>query len=201
MAVTTVTEFLAVLEKSKLLKPEQFAEAQRLAEGTPDAATLARTLVRENLISRWQAGQLLAGRTILFLGKYKLIQVLGRGGMGSVFLAEHVTMNRRVALKVVPREVASDRASLERFFAEARAIAALDHPNIVQAYSVDNEFDRYFIVMEYVDGHGPPADGRGERSAGLRPRGRLHPPGGRRSGPRPRTASWSTATSSRRTCW
>ena len=61
-------------------------------------------------------------------------------------------MNRRVALKVVSRQIGKDRALLERFFAEARAIAALDHPNIVQAYSVDNEGDRIYIVMEYVAG-------------------------------------------------
>ena len=72
--------------------------------------------------------------------------------MGSVFLGQHVTMNRRVALKIISREVSKDPASLERFLAEARAIAALDHPNIVQAYSVDNEGDRYYLVMEYVEG-------------------------------------------------
>ena len=109
---------------------------------------------RENLVSRWQAGTLLdlGLRAKLRMGKYKLISPLGKGGMGKVFLAEHVTMNRRVALKIVPRSIDKDPASLDRFFAEARAIAALDHPNIVQAYSVDNEMDRYFIVMEYVDG-------------------------------------------------
>ena len=130
------------------------SQAQRLAGESSDAAALAKALARENLVSRWQAGTLLAlgQRAQLRLGKYKLIQRLGKGGMGTVFLAEHVTMNRRVALKIVPRSIAEDRASLDRFFAEARAIAALDHPNIVQAYSVDNEMDRYFIVMEFVDG-------------------------------------------------
>ena len=154
MAVSTVDEYLSALEKSKLLAAEQFGEAQRLAGESSDAAALARALARENLVSRWQAGTLLAlgERAQLRLGKYKLIQRLGKGGMGTVFLAEHVTMNRRVALKIVPRSIAEDRASLERFFAEASAIAALDHPNIVQAYSVDNEMDRYFIVMEFVDG-------------------------------------------------
>jgi serine/threonine-protein kinase len=152
MAVASVADFLAVLEKSKLLGPEQLAKAQALAEGAADPAALAKALVLQKLVSRWQAAQLLAGRASFFLGKYKLIALLGRGGMGSVFLAEHVTMNRRVALKIVPRHIASNRASLERFFAEARAIAALDHPNIVQAYSVDNECDRYFIVMEHVEG-------------------------------------------------
>ncbi len=72
--------------------------------------------------------------------------------MGSVFLARHMMMNRPVALKIISKQVGKDPASLERFLAEARAIAALDHPNIVQAYSVDNEGDRYYIVMEYVDG-------------------------------------------------
>ena len=154
MAVSTVDEYLSALEKSKLLGSEQLVEAQRLAGESSDASALARALARENLVSRWQAGTLLAlgQRAQLRLGKYKLIQRLGKGGMGTVFLAEHVTMNRRVALKIVPRSIAEDRASLDRFFAEARAIAALDHPNIVQAYSVDNEMDRYFIVMEFVDG-------------------------------------------------
>jgi serine/threonine protein kinase len=157
VAIKSAEDFLSVLDKSKLLQGEQFVKAQSLARSLPadsaDASNLARVLARENIISRWQAGQLLAGRTSLRLGKYKLIQLLGRGGMGSVFLAEHVTMNRRVALKVVPRSIADDRASLERFFGEARAIASLDHPNIVQAYSVDTDQDRYFIVMEFVDGH------------------------------------------------
>ena len=154
MAVSTVDEYLSALEKSKLLGSEQLVAAQRLAGESSDAAGLARALARENLVSRWQAGVLLdrGTRAQLRLGKYKLIQRLGKGGMGTVFLAEHVTMNRRVALKIVPRSIAENRASLDRFFAEARAIAALDHPNIVQAYSVDNEMDRYFIVMEYVDG-------------------------------------------------
>ncbi len=154
MAVATVDEFLTALEKSKLLAGEQLVQAQNLAGSTVDAKTFARALARENLVSRWQASTLLdlGPRAKLRMGKYKLISPLGKGGMGKVFLAEHVTMNRRVALKIVPRSIDKDPVSLDRFFAEARAIASLDHPNIVQAYSVDNELDRYFIVMEYVDG-------------------------------------------------
>jgi serine/threonine protein kinase len=152
MAVGTVDEFLAVLERSRLLKPEQNADVQRLAKEAPDAITLAKTLARENILTRWQAGQLLAGRSTFFLGKYKLLELLGKGGMGSVFLGEHVMMNRRVALKIIPRHIGKDPVGLERFLAEARTIAALDHPNIVQAYSVDNESDLYYLVMEYVEG-------------------------------------------------
>ncbi len=72
--------------------------------------------------------------------------------MGSVFLGRHVTMNRRVALKVLSRQAAYDPKSMERLLAEARAVASLDHPNIVQAYSVDNDGDHYYFVMEYVEG-------------------------------------------------
>ncbi len=152
MTISTSEEFFAVLRRSKLLEPEQLAEADSIAGECDDAKSAAKALVNAELITRWQAGQLLAGRGSFFLGKYKLIELLGRGGMGGVFLGRHVTMNRPVALKIVSRQVGKDPASLERFLAEARTIAALDHPNIVQAYSVDNEGDRYYIVMEFIDG-------------------------------------------------
>jgi serine/threonine protein kinase len=152
MAVSTVDDFLAMLERSKLLKAEEIAEARRLGQESSDATALAKNLIRQGKLSRWQAGQLLAGRSTFFLGKYKLIELLGKGGMGSVFLSEHVMMNRRAALKIIPRQVSKDPAGLERFLAEARTIAAVDHPNIVQAYNVDNEGDLYYLVMEYVDG-------------------------------------------------
>ena len=152
MALGSMDEFLAVLEHSKLLKPEEFAEVQRLAKEAADPPELAKTLVRKGTLTRWQAGQLLAGRSKCTVGKYKLLELLGRGGMGSVYLGEHVMMNRRVALKIIPRHIGKDPAGLERFLAEARTIASLDHPNIVQAYSVDNEGDQYYLVMEYVEG-------------------------------------------------
>jgi serine/threonine protein kinase len=152
MALGSMDEFLAVLDRSKLLKPEEFAEVQRLAQEASDPPELAKILVRKGTLTRWQAGQLLAGRSKCTVGKYKLLELLGRGGMGSVYLGEHVMMNRRVALKIIPRHIGKDPAGLERFLAEARTIAALDHPNIVQAYSVDNEGDQYYLVMEYVEG-------------------------------------------------
>ena len=152
MAVSTVDEFFAVLEKSRLLTAAQLAQARDAAGNVADPTAIARTLARQELITRWQAGQLLAGRSVFYLGKYRLIELLGRGGMGNVFLGQHVTMNRRVALKIISRQVGKDHASLDRFLAEARAVASLDHPNIVQAYNVDNEGDRYYLVMEYVEG-------------------------------------------------
>ena len=152
MAITTTEAFLIALRKSKLLSAEQIDTAREASAGVDNPKPLARLLLKQKLLTEWQARQLLAGRTAFFLGRYKLIDLLGRGGMGSVFSAEDTKMNRPVALKIISKQLGRDPAALERFFAEARAIAALDHPNIVRAYDVDNTSDRYFIVMEFAEG-------------------------------------------------
>ena len=114
---------------------------------------LAELLVQSGLVTRWQADKLLAGKHKGFrLGKYKLLGQIGRGGMSSVYLAEHELMKRRVAIKVLPQSRVGDASYLERFRLEARAVARLDDPNIVRAYDIDNEKDIHYIVMEYVDG-------------------------------------------------
>ena len=152
MAITTVEEFLAVLEKSRLLSDEQLADVRKSAEDNREPKDIAKALARQGVITRWQAGQLLAGRSSFFLGNYKLVELLGRAGMSNVFLGEHTTMNRRVALKIVSRRIGKDAKVLEQFLAEARLAAALDHPNIRRTYSVDSQSDRYYVVMEYIDG-------------------------------------------------
>ena len=152
MTVRSAEEFFAVLEKSNLLIPAQLAQARSEAAASDNPRTIAKNLAHQNLITRWQAGQMLAGRSSFYLGKYRLIELLGRGGIGSAFLAEHVTMNRRVVLRVLSRQVSMDPTLLDHFLAEARGVSALDHPNIVHAYSIDNEAQRYYLVMEYVEG-------------------------------------------------
>ncbi|MGI6418054.1 MAG: protein kinase domain-containing protein [Thermoguttaceae bacterium] len=144
--------FLEVLAKSKLLADSEMEKVRAAAADHDDAKSLAKALVAGHTLTRWQAAQLLAGRASFKLGKYRLIQLLSRGGMGSVFVAEHTTMSRRVALKIISKQMGRDPAKLERFLAEARTIAALDHANIVRAYDVDHEGERYFLVMEYVEG-------------------------------------------------
>jgi serine/threonine protein kinase len=71
------------------------------------------------------------------LGSFEIVAEIGRGGMGVVYEAEDVRLQRRVALKVLPPEIASNPASLDRFEREARAVAALNHPNIVTVHSVE----------------------------------------------------------------
>jgi len=152
MAMSTEA-FVEVLAKSRLLSAEQLAEARDNTLLTDDAEQLSQILIEQGWITGWQTSQLLAGQTNFFLGNYVLLELLGRGGMGTVYLARHTTMNREVALKIVSKRLGKDPASVERFLSEARASAVLDHPNIVRAYDVGKESDRFYIVMEYVPGH------------------------------------------------
>lgn len=152
VVIESSAQFLEVLRQSGLLESKDFAVAEAAARRFSDASALARYLVQKKLLTRWQAGQLLLGRTSFTLGKYQLLDLLGRGGMGKVFLARHTMMNRTVALKLIAEQWCKESAALERFLNEARAAAALDHPNLVHAYNVDTEGDRYYMVLEYVEG-------------------------------------------------
>ena len=152
MAIKSPQDLLELLQQSRLLSPEQLDDVRDSMLLTNDVAKLLDMLVKREVLTEWQKTQLLAGRTGFFIGNYVLLGLLGRGGMGSVFLGRHTTMNRRCAVKVVSKKVGKDPDSLDQFLTEARAIASLDHPNIVQAYDVDKENDHFYIVMEYVEG-------------------------------------------------
>jgi serine/threonine protein kinase len=157
-APATIEAFLELGFKSGLLEqPDVVAYRQQLPDSGPvprTAEELARAMVRDGLLTPFQADSLLVGkwRGFIINGKYRLMQKLGAGGMGSVYLCEHIHMQRRVALKVLPLAQARDPDSLERFYREARAVAQLDHPNIVRAHDIDREDDLHFIVLEYIDG-------------------------------------------------
>ena len=97
------------------------------------------------------------------LKHYRIVRELGRGGMGTVYAAEDTKLGRQVALKVLPPDLAGDPERLERFQREARAVAALNHPNIVVLYSVEESEGTHFLTMELVEGeplsHQIPAGG------------------------------------------
>jgi Tol biopolymer transport system component/predicted Ser/Thr protein kinase len=86
------------------------------------------------------------------LGHYKVVRKLGQGGMGEVYVAQDTKLNREVALKVLPADVAADPERRARFEREARAVAALNHPNIVTIFSVEEVQGVHFLTMERVDG-------------------------------------------------
>jgi len=157
MTQQVASNFLSLVKKSGLVAPDQLArfinDVKREQGGPPDDKLLGNLLVAAGLVTPWQNDKLQAGRHKgFFLGRYRLLTLLGTGGMSSVFLAEHTLMRRRVAIKVLPVERNNESSYRERFLLEARAIASLDHPNIVQAYSVDKDGKVYYMVMEYVDG-------------------------------------------------
>ena len=87
------------------------------------------------------------------LGAYVFREQIGQGGMGAVYLAEHETLRRKVALKVLTLPKDGNAAlSVERFLREARAAAALDHPNIVRFTTSASSGETHYLVMEYVEG-------------------------------------------------
>jgi len=159
MAKPTVRSFIEMLQRSKLvdeapLKQTLLQCKERFGESFPENVdAVAQYLVDAGLLSRWHCEKLLDGKYKGFqLGKYKLLDLLGTGGMSSVYLAEHIVMRRKVAIKVLPKRRVGHSTYLERFRLEAQATARLDHPNIVRAYDIDHEGSSHFIVMEYVRG-------------------------------------------------
>ena len=151
--------FLELVERCKLVEVNQLMRVMSSVRksATPqqldDAEYVGARLVDANLLTRWQCDKLLDGRHRgFFLGKYKLLGHLGAGGMSTVYLAEHVLMQRRVAIKVLPQARVQDASYLARFHLEARAAAALDHTNIVRAYDLDHDDKIHYLVMEHIDG-------------------------------------------------
>lgn len=159
MAEVTANKLIDLVKRSGLVTEERLKtfleETTKRFDGTlpDDQQELADLMLEAGLLTQWQSEKLLAGKHKGFrIGKYKLLGQIGKGGMSSVYLAEHIMMRRQVAIKVLPTARVKDASYLERFQLEARAVARLDDPNIVRAFDIDNEGNIHYIVMEYVDG-------------------------------------------------
>ncbi|MCA1637458.1 MAG: serine/threonine protein kinase [Acidobacteria bacterium] len=86
------------------------------------------------------------------LGRYLIRSAIGKGGMGEVFLAEDTELERLVALKVLPGDLANDRERMRRFVQEAKSASALNHPNIITIHEIGKTDDTHFIATEYIEG-------------------------------------------------
>jgi serine/threonine protein kinase len=151
-------KFLQVLRLSQILSETEIDRyLEQLEQCGPlpgEARDLARGMIKDGLLTYFQVDQLLKGKhkNFLFAAKYKVLERIGSGATGHVYLCEHPTMQRMVALKVLPNDLLDHPAILERFYREARILATLDHPNIVRAFDNGQHGKTHYIVMEYVYG-------------------------------------------------
>jgi len=155
---TTQDEYFAEAVVQEGLVPKDavrgfLAEIER-AEGLGAAPSLDVVLVKKGFMSREQADAILMGlaRIPKTIGGFELIEEIGRGKMGPVYRARQTAMGRLVALKVLSPRLAEDPAHKERFIKEARAVAGLNHPHVIQGYDVGEANGHYYFAMEYVDG-------------------------------------------------
>ncbi|HUG90135.1 MAG TPA: FHA domain-containing serine/threonine-protein kinase [Planctomycetaceae bacterium] len=147
--------FLELLAESRLLSNEQIADAvDRFGLDRLDTAhDAAKRLVQERVLTRYQAERLLDGRARgFFIDRYKVLEILGFGGMGSLYLAEDLETGEHVALKVLTERHKLDSGMLARLKLEAAAGVRLHHPHIIRTRAVDDTGAICYVVMEFVKG-------------------------------------------------
>ena len=140
-----------------LATDEEIEAAMGLARGSGNAPrALADVLVEHHIITKRQLARLrmnLEGdRAALRIPGYQIMRKLGAGAMATVYLAKQISLDRLVAIKILPRKFLSDPMFVERFYKEGRAAAKLSDPNIVGAFDVGQVGEHHYFVMEYVDG-------------------------------------------------
>src|SRR5262249_31088739 len=149
---TTTEDLLKLVKKSELIPPprlEAFIAQAKAASSASTPRDLVALLVAAGLITQFQAEQFLQGKWRGFtIGKYKVLERIGSGGMGTVYLCEHLMVGRKVAVKVLPTSQSHNPVSLGRFYREARAAGVLDHPNLVKAHDVDEDGGLHYLVMD-----------------------------------------------------
>ena len=152
----TVEQFTQRLTSSGVMSEDELRDwiaAVPVEKRSTDGDQLARELVREKRLTKFQAEQLYAGKgSSLTLGNYVILDKLGQGGMGMVLKARHRRMGRVVALKVMSPAAVKSPDAVKRFHREVQTAAKLTHPNIVTAFDADEAKGTHFLVMEYVEG-------------------------------------------------
>ncbi|HUG18374.1 MAG TPA: protein kinase [Planctomycetaceae bacterium] len=141
--------FVNLLRRSDAIEtPTENSERDR-GVVPPQVSVMGATFVEKPAPSK---GELDLPASLADHPRYRIVDLLGKGGMGDVYQAEHIVMNRPVALKIINRELVKKSQAVERFRREVHAAARLSHPNIVTAHDAEQAGDLHFLVMEFVDG-------------------------------------------------
>lgn len=150
----TAQEFLAALEQVGLVSGAELETLRLEAAGDSSAETVARKLVEQRRLTHFQAEKVLEGRgaECVLAKRYRVLERLGAGGMGAVYRARDIKLDRDVAIKLLPAELVSDSDAVARFHREAKALAKLSHPAIIQAYDAEEDRGQQLLVLEYVPG-------------------------------------------------
>ena len=158
MATLEEKRFAEIAVKRQFVTPEQVAEVTALldqSEAQGKTVALTDTLIRKGYINETQKEALVKAvkeSGPLKIGDFEVVCELGRGGMGAVYKARELGLDRICALKLLPAHMAGDPSLVTRFMREAQACAKLDHPNIVRAYRFGESESTHFFAMEFVDG-------------------------------------------------
>jgi serine/threonine protein kinase len=156
-APSTIDELLELVHQSGLADESRIGSYVAGLTATqslpPDPGRFASVLVHDGLLTRFQAEQLLLGKWKGFnLGLYEILERIGVGQSAAFYLGEHTSLQRVVALKVLPPASAELPGNLAKFYREARATAACNHPHVVQLYEVSQDGNLHFLALEYIDG-------------------------------------------------
>lgn len=153
MPNSSIPAFLKALTASQLLTEPQLSTLRKQLVGNPITPEgLAKTLVNQKILTSWQAQQLSRGQTGFVLQQYRLLNPIGRGGMGHVFRARAAHLEQDVAVKVMARKLKANETLVSRFRREIRASSQLDSRHIVKTMDAGRVGTVDFMVMEYVNG-------------------------------------------------
>jgi serine/threonine protein kinase/WD40 repeat protein len=153
MDITASDKLVEELRAHSILPPAQMQELASRTDRPAEARKLLKDLVKRQWLTRYQASMIDQGRTAeLILGPYVLLDRLGEGGMGEVFRARHVRLERVVALKIIRTDRLKAKDAVGRFEREAKAAAQLHHPNIVTLFDEGSAGDVLYLAMEFIKG-------------------------------------------------
>lgn len=150
----STADFLRAIEETGFLTSDQFFALRGWVQlKGPDPQEMARELNKRGWLTGFQIKEIFRGRgKSLQIGPYRILDLVGEGGMGRVYRALHTRLGREVALKVIRREKLANPLTVRRFRQEIQAVAQLSHPNVVMAFDADEAGGDHYLAMEFVDG-------------------------------------------------